>query len=180
MSGRVAKSGEDAGRMKTPYSYMTNMKSAETSAGDTIVKLCSIKELRFSQRWLWRVSFFGIWRRVVRWVSTDASEEVYRLHLQGRRNKFSKFSQQAGGLLVLAELISSTLKMEAICSPETSVETQRTTRRHVPEDDTLLWALNLWKSNFYKKKPIPKRLLSVILEVMKRQLNIYSILKLTE
>jgi hypothetical protein len=39
-------------------------------------------------------------------------------------------------LLVLAE-ISSTLKMEAICSSETSVETQRTTRRHIPEDDIL-------------------------------------------
>jgi hypothetical protein len=31
----------------------------------------------------------------------------------------------------------STLKMEAICSSETSVETQRTTRRYIPEDDTL-------------------------------------------
>jgi hypothetical protein len=40
-------------------------------------------------------------------------------------------------LLVLAEIISSTLEMEAICSSETSVATQRTTRRHVPEDDTL-------------------------------------------
>jgi hypothetical protein len=27
--------------------------------------------------------------------------------------------------------------MEAICSPETSVDTQRTTRRHIPDDDTL-------------------------------------------
>jgi hypothetical protein len=27
--------------------------------------------------------------------------------------------------------------MEAICSSETSVETQRTIRRHIPEDDTL-------------------------------------------
>jgi hypothetical protein len=27
--------------------------------------------------------------------------------------------------------------MEAICSSETSVETQLTTRRHIPEDDTL-------------------------------------------
>jgi hypothetical protein len=27
--------------------------------------------------------------------------------------------------------------MEAICSSETSVETRRTTRRHIPEDDTL-------------------------------------------
>jgi hypothetical protein len=31
----------------------------------------------------------------------------------------------------------ATLKMEAICSSETSVESQRTTRRHIPEDDTL-------------------------------------------
>jgi hypothetical protein len=31
---------------------------------------------------------------------------------------------------------SSTLKMEAICSSETSVDTLRTTR-HIPEDDTL-------------------------------------------
>jgi hypothetical protein len=48
----------------------------------------------------------------------------YRLHLQGRINQFSK-NQQAGG------------KLEAICSSETSVETQRTTRRHIPEDYTL-------------------------------------------
>jgi hypothetical protein len=40
-------------------------------------------------------------------------------------------------LLVFAELISSTLKMWAICSSETSVESRRTTRRHIPEDDTL-------------------------------------------
>jgi hypothetical protein len=52
---------------------------------------------------------------------------TYRLHLQGR----------AICLLVFAEIISPTLKMEAICSFETSVVTQQTTRRHVPEDDTL-------------------------------------------
>jgi hypothetical protein len=39
---------------------------------------------------------------------------------------------------------SSTLKMEAICSSETSVDTQRTTRRHIPEDDTLHNALNFY------------------------------------
>jgi hypothetical protein len=32
---------------------------------------------------------------------------------------------------------SSTLKMEAIRSSETSGTTQRTTRRHIPEEDTL-------------------------------------------
>jgi hypothetical protein len=36
-----------------------------------------------------------------------------------------------------AEPISSTLKMEAICSSETSVDTQQTTRRHIPKYDTL-------------------------------------------
>jgi hypothetical protein len=37
----------------------------------------------------------------------------------------------------LLKLFSSTLKMEAICSSETPVATQHTTRRHIPEDDTL-------------------------------------------
>jgi hypothetical protein len=40
-------------------------------------------------------------------------------------------------LLVFAEIISSTPKMEAICSSITLVATQQTTRRHIPEDDTL-------------------------------------------
>jgi hypothetical protein len=31
---------------------------------------------------------------------------------------------------------SSTLKMEPLCSSETSVATQRTKQRHIPEDDT--------------------------------------------
>jgi hypothetical protein len=33
--------------------------------------------------------------------------------------------------------ISSTLKMEAICSSETSVASQQTTQRHIPEDVTI-------------------------------------------
>jgi hypothetical protein len=37
----------------------------------------------------------------------------------------------------LAEICFSTLKMEAICFSETSVASQQTTRRHIPEDDTL-------------------------------------------
>jgi hypothetical protein len=40
-------------------------------------------------------------------------------------------------LLVLDEIISSTLNMEVICSFETSVATQQTTRRYIPEDDIL-------------------------------------------
>jgi hypothetical protein len=38
---------------------------------------------------------------------------------------------------LLAKIISSTLKMEAICSSEASVGAQQTTRRHIPEDNTL-------------------------------------------
>jgi hypothetical protein len=37
----------------------------------------------------------------------------------------------------LAQLNLSILKMEAICSSETSVDTQRTTRRYIPGDGTL-------------------------------------------
>jgi hypothetical protein len=49
---------------------------------------------------------------------------------------------QAHGKLLarwfLAEIIFSTLKMEAMYSPETSVDTQLTTLRYIPEDSTLL------------------------------------------
>jgi hypothetical protein len=37
----------------------------------------------------------------------------------------------------LAKLVFSTLKMEAIYSSETSVDTQQTTQRYIPEDGTL-------------------------------------------
>jgi hypothetical protein len=47
-------------------------------------------------------------------------------------------NQNSARLLVLAEIISSTLKIEAICCSETSDATQQTTWRHIPEDDTLL------------------------------------------
>jgi hypothetical protein len=56
---------------------------------------------------------------------------TYRLHIQGRRSKHTCL--HAG----LAEIFSSTLKMEAICFSETSAASQQTTRRHIPEDDTL-------------------------------------------
>jgi hypothetical protein len=39
---------------------------------------------------------------------------------------------------------SSTLKMEGILSSETSGATQRTTRRHIPEDNTLLGKSRSW------------------------------------
>jgi hypothetical protein len=64
---------------------------------------------------------------------------TYHLHLQGRRYNFGKNHQISRWQAEYsAEIISSTLKMEAICSSETSAETQQTTRRHIPEDDTRL------------------------------------------
>jgi hypothetical protein len=68
----------------------------------------------------------------------------YRLNLQGRKNKPSKkpaWNQvasrdcfHAGFLLGLF----SNLKMGGICSSEISLDFQRTTRRYIPEDITLL------------------------------------------
>jgi hypothetical protein len=47
------------------------------------------------------------------------------------------FRLTATYLLVGLLDFSLTLKMEALCSSEKSVATQRTTWRHIPEDDTL-------------------------------------------
>jgi hypothetical protein len=41
-------------------------------------------------------------------------------------------------MLVSCSASSSTLKMKAICSSETSVDMQRTTRRYIPEESTLV------------------------------------------
>jgi hypothetical protein len=35
-----------------------------------------MQDLRFSQRWLWRVSSSGIWHCVVRWVAPDVSDST--------------------------------------------------------------------------------------------------------
>jgi hypothetical protein len=70
----------------------------------------------------------------------SCNRRVGATYLQGRRNNVSKNQQVSGWqayLLVLAEIISSILKMETICSSGTLVATQQTTRRHIPEDDTL-------------------------------------------
>jgi hypothetical protein len=75
----------------------------------------------------WRVSSSGMWRRVVFWDATDVSEE----HIASIFRAEKKFGQEP------AEIFSSAMKMEAICSSETSVAFQQTTRRHTPEDDTL-------------------------------------------
>jgi hypothetical protein len=48
-----------------------------------------------------------------------------------------KVSEGPAFTRVSCSAFSSTLKMEAICSSETSVDFQRTTRRYTPEDSTL-------------------------------------------
>jgi hypothetical protein len=61
------------------------------------------------------------------------------------KNKYSRNEREGGSSAELATcfaLVSwltyfSTLRMEATCSSETSVDFQRTTRRYIPEDRTL-------------------------------------------
>jgi hypothetical protein len=62
---------------------------------------------------------------------------TYRLHLQDRKSKLSKNACHLLSCWYLAQLIFLTLKMEAMCSSETSVDTQQTTWRHIPEAGTL-------------------------------------------
>jgi hypothetical protein len=56
---------------------------------------------------------------------------TYRLHLQGRRNRFSRLARW------FDEPISTPVMLAAIRTTEPSGETQRTARHHIPEDDTL-------------------------------------------
>jgi hypothetical protein len=82
------------------------------------------------------VSTAVIMKSIIFWDMTTCSQSsfnrrygrTYRLYLQGRRNKFSK---------------KPASKQLAICSSETSVDTQRTTRRHMPEDDTFNYQFRL-------------------------------------
>jgi hypothetical protein len=67
---------------------------------------------------------------------------TYRLYLQGRtisraRNQRESRWQAERASRLRCSAYSSTLKMEAICSSETSIDFQRTARRYIPEDSTL-------------------------------------------
>jgi hypothetical protein len=63
--------------------------------------------------------------------------EIYHLHLQGRIISRVR-SQRDSSRLCLPPAYSSTLKMGATCSSVTSVDFQRTTRRYIPEESSLL------------------------------------------
>jgi hypothetical protein len=94
--------------------------------------------IRHGPRWKQRVQHFFSCCVCVRYrgnVSTTLTRLVASLYNLGTDS--IENTLPPAYLLVFAEIISSTLKMEAICSSETSVATQQTTRRHIPEDDTL-------------------------------------------
>jgi hypothetical protein len=76
----------------------------------------------------WRVSSSGIWRRVVL-----EFQPTVRRNLSPQSSGSKKDSACRQLARWFAEPISSTLKLEAISSSETSVETQR---HHIPEDNT--------------------------------------------
>jgi hypothetical protein len=73
--------------------------------------------------------------------------EIYRLHFHRQRislarNQRESMWQKHGCTWICFQLVScsayfSTLKMEAICSSETSLEFQRTTRRYIAKDSAL-------------------------------------------
>jgi hypothetical protein len=67
------------------------------------------------------------------------------LHLEGRRINQAGNQREAGSKPNWSPY-SSTLKMEEICSSETSVDFQRTTRRVIPKDK----AQDIRKSDTYQ------------------------------
>jgi hypothetical protein len=81
-----------------------------------------------------------VMRSIIFWDMTSCSPLsfnrrfgiTYRLHLQGRINPAG--GKPPASCCFFAELISSNLKTEAICSPETAVDTQR---HYISEADTL-------------------------------------------
>jgi hypothetical protein len=62
---------------------------------------------------------------------------TYRLHFQSRKISQAKTRMKAGGNQSCFSAYSLTLKMEAICYSETSVDSRQTARRFMPEDGTL-------------------------------------------
>jgi hypothetical protein len=87
-------------------------------------------------------------------------EGTYRLHLHCRRISQARNQREAGGklnfLIVPYLAYSSTLKMEATCSSETSTDFHRTTLRYIPEDRTL--------NNLCSRVILAKRLAAQVLK----------------
>jgi hypothetical protein len=71
-----------------------------------------------------------------RWIKNQRRfGGTYQLHLQGRR--INRAIKQICFHTGFSLAYSSILKMEEICSSETSVDTQRSRLRYIPEDGTL-------------------------------------------
>jgi hypothetical protein len=74
-------------------------------------------------------------------VQSVESQPTFRRNIlppfSGSKNKQAELCLPPAYTLVSCSAYFSTMKMEAICSSETSVDFQRTTRRHTPEDSTL-------------------------------------------
>jgi hypothetical protein len=93
-----------------------------------------MQDLMFSQKWVLRVLSSG--------YNAVKSVEKANWRFRGTYRR-GKNSLEAGGKQTTAltsisfSFYSSTLKMEVICSSEKSVDSQRATRRYIPEDSTL-------------------------------------------
>jgi hypothetical protein len=86
--------------------------------------------LKFLQWWLWRVSSSGIQQRHTACLKlTNVSEEYFASVFRVEEHELLT----ARFLLVSCLAYSSTLKMEATCSFEMSVDFQRITWRYFPE-----------------------------------------------
>jgi hypothetical protein len=83
-------------------------------------------EIKLKSTIFWYITPCSPFRVNRRFVGT------YHLHLHGRKINKQQTSVKAG-----SKQSPGYLKMEAICSTETSVDIQRTTRRYIPEDSTL-------------------------------------------
>jgi hypothetical protein len=90
---------------------------------------------KFSQRWLRDITPCSLLKVNRHFGGT------YRLHLQDQQSLPPAF------MLASCSAYSSTLKMEAIYSSETSVDFQRIIRRYIPEDGTL-HSLEQFQCNF--------------------------------
>jgi hypothetical protein len=138
-------------------SWWTRREGGESEAVDVSHDLCSPRH-RYSSKFqgnnaVYNRIGFEVLTAVVMmctifWDITPCSQfkvsrsfgRTYRLHVQGRRISRAtnvKAGDKQSRLLATCSAYSSTLKMEAICSSETSADFQRTTRRYIPEDSTL-------------------------------------------
>jgi hypothetical protein len=70
-----------------------------------------------------------------KWKSTDITDECTVPSSVKKKETKQETSNKHSLCLLLASLdYSSTLKMEALCSSETSAHFHRTTWRHIPQD----------------------------------------------